>query len=65
MEGAAHPWLWQDRLDPIGERRNETEVLAHMLLPDPKGDTPETEAPEIRLSGSPARDGPVSIPMPT
>jgi hypothetical protein len=34
-QGAAHPRLGPDRLDPIGEGRDEAEVLADMLLADP------------------------------
>jgi hypothetical protein len=34
---AAHPWLGPDGFDPIGEGRDETEVLDDVLLADPAG----------------------------
>ena len=39
--GPAHPRLGPDRLDPVGEARDEAEVFADMLLADPAGWDPE------------------------
>ena len=35
IEGAPHPGLRADRFHPIGAGRNETEILADMLLANP------------------------------
>src|SRR5438046_64419 len=35
--GAPHPWQGPDGAHPVGERRDETEVLFDMLLADPAG----------------------------
>src|SRR3546814_4739772 len=32
--GPAHPGFWPDAADPVGEARDETEILADMLLAD-------------------------------
>jgi len=35
--GPTHPRFRSDRLDPVGEARNEAQVLADMLLANPSG----------------------------